>query len=321
VSPTLDPDTQRLLDALDAAGAPDVEEMSVEQARQSASMRSVIESLGATPLAPVAVASVEELEVPTPGGPIPTRVYRPATPLDDPPPLLVWMHGGGFVLGNLDSADGSSRELCEGAGVIVVNVDYPLAPEHPFPAAPDACHAVTAWLAEHHEQIGFDPARLAVGGESAGGNLAAATALLAARRGGPAICLQLLIYPMVDASAGQPSIHENGTGYFLTEQRIEWFWGKYLPDPAGRTDPIASPLAATELASQPPAIVVTAELDPLRDEAEVYAEHLRAAGVEATTTRHEGLVHGFVPMASLSVRARAALESTVAAFRERLLAP
>jgi len=317
VSTTIDPDTQRLLDALAAIPAPAVGEISVEEARRSATMRSVIASLGGTALEPVAVGSVEALAVPTPAGPVPTRVYRPAAPLSDLPPLLVWFHGGGFVLGDLESADPSSRALCAGAGVIVVNVDYPLAPEHPFPAAPEACWAVTSWLAEHHAEIGFDPARLAVGGESAGGNLAAATALLAAERGGPAICFQLLVYPMLDASCAQPSIRENGQGYFLTEERIEWFWGKYLPDPAHRSDAIASPLAAggDALAGQPPAAVVTAELDPLRDEAERYAERLRAAGVQATTTRHDGLVHGFFTMASMSERARDGLAGTVAAFR------
>jgi acetyl esterase len=320
MSTTIDPDTERLLEALATTGGPSVDELSVEEARRSATMRSVIASLGGAPLEPVAVGSVSALEVPTPAGPVATRIYRPSVPVGDPPPLIVWFHGGGFVLGDLESADPSSRALCAGAGAIVVNVDYPLAPEHPFPAAPEACWAVTAWLAERHASIGFDPARLAVGGESAGGNLAAATALLAAERGGPAIHFQLLVYPMLDASTSQPSIRSNGQGYFLTAERIEWFWGHYLPDAAQRTNPIASPLDGAALAGQPPAAVITAELDPLRDEAEAYADRLRAAGVAATTTRYDGLVHGFVTMASLSARAREGLEGIVAACRDGLTA-
>jgi acetyl esterase len=279
----------------------------------------VIESIGADATsAPVDVAAVAERAVPTAAGPVAVRIYRPRRAGDAPPSLLMWMHGGGFVLGDLDGSDATARELCAGTDAIVANVGYPLAPEHRFPEAAHACHAVAAWLAAHHSEIGFDPARLAVGGDSAGGNLAAVTALLAARRGGPAICLQLLVYPMLDMVGDHPSMRENGEGYLLSAVRIEWFKGQYLRDAGDRTDPLASPLHAPDLAGQPPAIVVTAELDPLRDEAEAYAERLRSAGVEVLARRHDGLVHGFLQLGALSPAASAAIRETIAATRARL---
>ena len=233
----------------------------------------------------------------------------------------MWMHGGGFVLGDLDGSDGTARELCAGAEAIVANVGYPLAPEHPFPDALNACHTVAAWLVRHAAEIGFDAARFGVGGDSAGGNLAAATALLAAQRGGPAICLQLLVYPMVDMVGDHPSMRENAEGYLLSANRIEWFKERYLPDAGDRTNPLASPLHAPDLAGQPPAIIVTAGLDPLRDEAEAYGERLRAAGVEALVTRYAGLVHGFLQMSALSAGASQAIAETVAATRAHLWGP
>jgi acetyl esterase len=230
------------------------------------------------------------------------------------------MHGGGFVVGDLESADPTARALCAGADAIVASVEYPLAPEHPFPAAPHACHAVAAWLAAHDDELGFDPERLAVGGDSAGGNLAAATALLAVERGEPSICLQLLVYPMIDRTTEQPSMRENADGYMLSAQRIEWFWSQYVAADVPATDPLLSPLHARELAGLPPAIVVTAELDPLRDEAEAYAERLRAAGVDVELTRFDGLIHGFLGLGSLSPRSADAIARTIAATRSRLYA-
>ena len=313
---SIDPEIQRVLLAVEEAGAPDIERMPVAEARRAGTIRATIEALGIAEPPPPAVDEVTQIDVPTPAGPVAVRVYRPLAQAELPS-LLVWMHGGGFVLGDLDIADPVARSLCAGTEAIVASVDYPLAPEHPFPAAPHACHAVATWLAERHAEIGFDPARLAVGGDSAGGNLAAATSLLAHVRGGPEICAQLLVYPMMDRIGEHPSMRENAEGYFLTAGRIEWFWRQYLPD-AERTNPLASPLHAADLAGQPPAVVVTAALDPLRDEGEAYAERLRAAGVPVTATRYDGLVHGFFVMGGLSAHAGAAVAETIAAFRELL---
>ena len=315
----VDPDTGRLLPHVAEVGAPDIEKMPLEEARRSGTLRAVIESLGEAPAAAAEVGRVEDRVLATAAGAVTVRLYEPTgAGKAAPPPLIVWMHGGGFVLGDLDGSDATARALCHGAGALVASVEYPLAPEHPFPAAPEACHAVASWLAAHSAEIGFDPQRLAVGGDSAGGNLAAVTSLLAAQRGGPPICLQLLVYPMCDMVGDHPSMRENGEGYLLTAGRIEWFKRQYLVDHADRTNPLASPLHSPDLAGQPPAIVVTAELDPLRDEAEAYAARLRSAGVHAVTTRHNGLVHGFLQMGALSERARAAIDQTVAAVRQRL---
>jgi len=309
---SIDPEIQRILLAVEETGTPDVEHMPIAQARLAGPIRATIDALGLVEAPPPPVGEVTQIDVPTPGGPVAVRMYRPLEP-DAAPPLLVWMHGGGFVLGSLDIADPIARTVCAGTGAIVASVDYPLAPEQPFPAAPHACHAVAAWCVEHHAEIGFDPARLAVGGDSAGGNLAAATSLLAAQRGGPDICAQLLVYPMIDRIVQHPSMRENAEGYLLTASRIEWFWRQYLPD-AERESPLASPLHAADLAGQPPAVVVTAALDPLRDEGEAYAERLRGAGVPVTATRYDGLIHGFFVMGGFSAGARAAVDETIAAF-------
>jgi acetyl esterase len=316
---SIDPDTQRLLAHVAEVGMPDIERMPVAQARRDGSMRAMIEAF-APPALPAEVAAVTEFEAPTADGPMKVRLYRPAVEPGERPPLLVWMHGGGFVLGDLESADPMARALCAGADAIVASLEYPLAPEHPFPAAPLACHAVTAWLAGRDAELGFDPQRVAVGGDSAGGNLAAATALLAAERGEPSLCLQLLVYPMIDRTTEQPSIRENAEGYMLSAPRVEWFWRQYVAADVAATDPLLSPLHAVELAGLPPAIVVTAELDPLRDEGEAYAERLHAAGVDVELTRYDGLIHGFFQLRSLSARSAEAIEQTIAATRARLYA-
>ena len=310
----IDADTERLLRQVNTVGVPDVERIPLAQARTDTTLMEMMAALAQSPVPPPPqVGEVSEIEVPAPAGPVTVRLYRP--PGGDTPPLLIWMHGGGFVLGSLESADPTARELCAGAGVLVASVDYPLAPEHPWPAAPEACHAVAVWLVEHAEELGFDARRVALGGDSAGGNLAAVTALLAQERGGPAISFQLLVYPMCDLVGDHPSMRENAEGYLLSASRVEWFIRTYLPDGADRTDPHLSPIYAADLRGQPPAAVITAELDPLRDEAEAYAERLSAAGVPTELTRHEGLVHGFLRMGGLSPRARAASAQAVASLR------
>ena len=310
----IDPDTERLLRRVNTVGVPDIEHLPLAQARADTTMMDMMAAVAQGPVPPPPqVGEVHEIEAPAPSGPLTVRLYHP--PSGGTPPLLIWMHGGGFVLGSLESADPTARELCAGAGVLVASVDYPLAPEHPWPAAPEACHAVAAWLVEHSQELGFDPERVAVGGDSAGGNLAAVTALLAQERGGPTIAYQLLVYPMCDLVGDHPSMRENAEGFLLSASRIEWFIRSYLPDGADRTDPHISPLYAADLRGQPPAAVITAELDPLRDEAEAYAAQLSAAGVPTELTRHEGLVHGFLRMGGMSSRAREASAQAVASLR------
>jgi acetyl esterase len=311
----VDPDTARLLAHVAAHPLPEIERIPLATARTDTTLIELMATLATTPPAPSpAVAEVRTIEVPTPVGTVAVRLYRPGAAN---PPLLVWTHGGGFVLGSLDSADPVARELCAGAGALVASVDYPLAPEHPYPAAPEASYAVTAWLAERAGELGFDGERIAVGGDSAGGNLAAVTTLLAAERGGPRIAFQLLVYPMIDMVGDHPSMRENADGYMLSASRVEWFIRRYLPEGADRTDPHISPIYA-DLRGLPAATVITAELDPLRDEAEAYAARLREAGVAVELTRHEGLIHGFLRMGDLSPRSRSATAAAVASLRDAL---
>jgi acetyl esterase len=242
---------------------------------------------------PAAVDAVREQVVQGPGGDLRLRVYRPS---GKPPfPLLAFFHGSGFVLCSLDTHDGMCRNLCAGAGCVVVSVDYRLAPEHRYPAGLDDCVFATRWIADHARELEGDAARLVVCGDSAGGNLAAATALRLRDQGGPPLVGQLLIYPVTDYhTPGTASYRDNAEGYGLTRDTMLWFWDHYLTDAAVANDPYASPLRAARLDNLPPALVQTAEYDPLRDEGEAYAEKLRAAGTPATTSRWNGMNHGFL---------------------------
>jgi acetyl esterase len=222
------------------------------------------------------------------------------------------------VIGSIETHDGLCRELANRSGAIIVSVEYRLAPEHPFPAAPEDCYAATSWVAEHASEFGGDPARLAVAGDSAGGNLSAVVALMARERGGPPLRFQLLIYPGVDCRMGYPSIDENGTGYFLTKADMHWFYGHYGADP---NDWRASPLLAPDHSGLPPALVLTAEYDPLRDEGEAYARKLREAGVPVTLRCYDGQIHGFIGMTATVDRAREAFDQAAADLRHALATP
>ncbi|MEV4891687.1 alpha/beta hydrolase [Nonomuraea sp. NPDC055795] len=249
-------------------------------------------------------------------GEVPVRVYRPEG--DGPHPVVVYFHGGGFTLCTLDTHDGICRTLCAGARAIVVSVDYRLAPEHPYPAAVEDAYAATAWVHEHAAELGGDAARIAVAGDSAGGNLAAVTCLKARDSGqGPPIRFQLLVYPVTDSAMDTPSHDENGEGYFLTNAHMRWYWDNYQPDLARRAEPYCSPIRA-DAHGLPPAMVITAEHDPLRDEGEAYADKLRAAGGEARTLRFEGMFHGFFGMDAFLPAAKSASEHACAALREGL---
>ncbi|HYI62510.1 MAG TPA: alpha/beta hydrolase [Acidimicrobiales bacterium] len=266
----------------------------------------------------IEVGAVEGRDLDGPGGPLPVRVYRPEG--EGPAPVLVWYHGGGWVIGDVDTSDATARRLCAEAGVVVVSVEYRLAPEHPYPAGPEDAWAALSWVAGHAAEIGGDPERLAVGGDSAGGNLAALVALRARDEGGPVLRHQLLVYPATDLAMGHPSIRENGEGYFLTEASMLWFADHYLGadrqhgDPAS---PAVSPLRA-EVAGVAPAQVLTAEYDPLRDEGDAYAAHLAEAGVPVDHVSHPGLIHGFFSMGSFSPDADKATAAAIDRLRTAL---
>jgi acetyl esterase len=306
--PPLAPEYRELLATLAENPPPPVTELTPAQAR--ALYR------GLRPACPgIAVGSIEERALVGPEGPIGLRIYRPA--LAGSSGIFVCFHGGGWVIGDLDTADGVCRQLANAAGCIVASVDYRLAPEHPYPAAVLDAYAATSWVADHGAALGGN-GKLAVGGESAGGNLAAAVALKARDEGGPRIDLQLLAYPVVDHDLTRQSCVDNARGPILETEALRWFWDHYCPDPARRDEPYAAPLRARSHAGLPPALVLVAELDPLLDEGEAYARKLAEAGVPATLHRHAGLVHDFLATAHLLEVSRAALERAAAGLRAAL---
>jgi acetyl esterase len=307
----LHPALKPVLEQLEALPGPKLHELPPEQARLA---------FAALPLpAPeIALPEVRDLRIPGPAGEIPLRLYRPR---EGRLPVLVYFHGGGWVIGDLESHDPVCRELAQRSGCAVLAVHYRLAPEHPYPAAVEDCFAATCWVAEHAAELDLAGDRLAVGGDSAGGNLAAVVSLLARDRGGPRLRLQLLVYPVTDADFTRASYAENGRGFFLERPMMDWFWGHYVPDPARRREPECAPLRAVNLVGLPPALVLTAEFDPLRDEGEAYAVRLAAAGVPTEQVRYAGMIHGFYQMGGLLEDARAALERSATAVRWALTEP
>jgi acetyl esterase len=304
----LDPATQVLLDQMAAVGPVDFAQLTADAFRQL-----FRESLGALDAAGGGepAEDVGALTIAGPGGPLRLRVYRPAGAVA-PAPLVVFFHGGGWVIGDIDTHDGSCRILSRRTGAVVVSVDYRLAPEHRFPAALDDCEAAVSWVADHGTELGGDAGRLGVAGDSAGGNLAAAVSQRARRRGAPAIKAQALVYPATDFSTVRPSFEANGEGYLLTADAVRWFTTQYLGD-HDRTDPEASPLLG-RLEGLPPAVVATAEFDPLRDEGRAYAEALGKAGVAVELLDFPGLVHGFLGLGALSGASAEATDAVWAAF-------
>lgn len=264
------------------------------------------------------VARVVDQTLPGPSGPLPARIYWPSQP--GPLPLLVYFFGGGWTLGTIDTSDAICRSLVNRAGCAALSVGYRLAPEHRFPAAVEDCYAGVRWAAEHAVELGADPGRIAVGGDSAGGNLAAAVTLLARDRAGPAIAAQLLVYPNTDYAADTPSLAENDDPALFNRSSVAWYWRHYLEKPEDGMDPLASPLRAPSLEHLPPALVITAEYDPLRDEGERYAERLRASGVPTEHTRYPGMIHGFFAMAGTFEAGGRALDQA-ADYLRRALAP
>ena len=260
------------------------------------------------------VASVEDLEVPGPDGPLPVRVYRPDGAAV-PAPVVVFFHGGGWVLGSIATHDATCRGLANRTGAVYVSVDYRLAPEHPYPAAPEDCYAATCWVADHAAGLGVDPGRLAVAGDSAGGNLAAVVCQMARDRSGPAIAFQLLIYPVTDLDFDRwPSMEENADGPLLTREGMDWFARHYVGTLPFTGDPYAAPIRAADLSGLPPAYVATAGHDPLRDEGAGYAEALAAAGVTVGYDNFATMIHGFVGFADVVPAAGEARDRIAAAL-------
>ena len=265
----------------------------------------------------IEVGRTAELELPGPGGPIGARLYVP-TAAGGRPPLLVYYHGGGHVIGDLDTHDQPCRFLAREVPAAVLAVDYRLAPEHRFPAAVEDAFAAFRWACAEVQGLGADPGRIGVAGDSAGGNLAAAVCQLAVADAGPEPVHQTLIYPVTDYSAERRSYELFGEGFFLTREEMDWYRDNYFVDPDDRSDPRASPILAPDLAGLPPAHVVSAGFDPLRDEAEDYAVRLRAAGVPTTLRRESDLVHGFINAVGLGGRVSEAMAEIAAAIRAAL---
>jgi acetyl esterase len=306
------PEVRALLDALDALGSPPIEKQTPDQVREVYGQFSALGSRAE-------MASVTDRTFCGPDCDVPVRVYAPTTE-PAPRPVLVYFHGGGWVIGDLESHDATVRALAAASGVTIVAVDYRLAPEHPFPAAVHDCLAAVRWVAEPATaaELGIDPARMAVGGDSAGGNLAAVAAQ-ELRDSGPPLRFQLLVYPATEMHFSHPSIDENADGYFLTKADMTWFRSHYCPD-ADWNDPRMSPLLAADDAVRgvAPALVITAEYDPLRDEGEAYAAKLQAAGVDAKVSRYDAVVHGFFSMGDMVPEGKAAIDEAAEALRAAL---
>lgn len=302
----LDPQAKAFLDQAAAAGTPPLHALPVLEARQAIRALFAVDT-------PESVAKVEDRKIPGPAGQIPIRLYTPQG--KGPLPVLVFFHGGGWVIGDLETHDNTCRELANGAGCIVVAVDYRLAPEHKFPAAPEDCYAATKWVALNAASFGGDPARIAIGGDSAGGNLAAAVGVMAADRGAPTFVHQLLIYPVTNHAFDTPSYRENADGYLLTKEGMTWFWGHYLKTDEDGQNAYASPLRARDCRRVPPAFVITAEFDPLRDEGEAYAARLREAGVPVEVKRYNGMIHGFFSLGHIMAQGKQAVADAAARLR------
>jgi acetyl esterase len=295
-----------------AAGRRPVRELSVAEAR--AAELTELERRDA----PEPIAEVVDGSLPGPSGPIRIRVYRPQA--RERLPALIYFFGGGWVLGSLDTGDDVCRRLANSTPCAVVAVSYRRAPEHRFPAAVDDCDAATRWVGEHGAELGVDPRRLAIGGASAGGNLAAVAAQLARDRGAPRLHFQFLVYPPLDYRADTPSMRESVDPVLFDRNDVAWCWAHYLTCDSDGDSPLASPLRAPDLRELPPALVITAALDPLRDEGELYAARLAAAGVPTELVRFENMVHGFYSMNGVLEAADQAQALTAAGLRRRLWA-
>ena len=306
----LDPQAQKVVDALAALNLKPFRDSSPAEARES--MRSRTAALGPFEEVP----AVADHRVPVTGGEITVRVYKPAGM--GPHPVLVFYHGGGWVIGDLYTHDGICRSIVNAAGCAVASVDYRLAPEFKYPVPVEDSYAGLLWVVANATRLGLDSARIAVGGDSAGGNLAAVMALLARDRRGPRLLLQILVYPVTNYDFGTASYRENGTGFVLTTDDMRWFWRHYLSREEQGREMTASPIRAKSLADLPPALVITAGCDPLRDEGDAYAARLRDAGVAVTLTPYPGMFHGFLRMTRILDQSRVLLDEVAGALKKAL---
>ncbi|MBO9647847.1 MAG: alpha/beta hydrolase [Variovorax sp.] len=304
----LDPHLAGVLQMMAGSGAKPVADGTPEEGRAG---YLALTKGSLTPEQTVPVASVQDTTVPGGAGPIPARIYRPEGA--GPFPIVAYFHGGGFVIGNLDTHDNMCREICHGAQAVVVSVDYRLAPEHPFPAGIEDAVAAAKWVVAHARELGGN-GTVAVAGDSAGGNFSAVVSQQL-RDAGIALAAQFLIYPAVDhVAAVYPSAGQNGKGYFLEADTVAWFYNHYAGGYANTLDPRLAPLQAKSLANLPPAVIVNAEFDPLRDQAPAYANALRAAGGQAELIEGPGMVHGFFDMGRWSPGAQAVITHSIARF-------
>ena len=317
VQQKLDPQAQAVCDLIVASGRPPLETLSPPDARKA--------YLASKPILqpdPPPVAEVVALEARGPAGPIPLRLYRGQdVGRDGPQPALIYFHGGGWVIGDLESHDQACRALANAVPCTVIAVDYRLAPEHKFPAAAEDAYSATRYVAEHAAEFGIDPSRIAVGGDSAGGNLATVVAMMARDRSGPALKFQLLIYPVTDFTEhATQSERDYGQGYFLDTELMDWFADQYFANEADRHLPYGSPSKASDLRGLPAAMVITGECDPLCDQGEAYADRLRHAGVAVQLKRYDGMIHPFLSLAGIVDAGRDAIKDSAVAVRQALTA-
>jgi acetyl esterase len=306
----LDPQARAVIDLVIKSGRPPYHQLSPKEARQMFK-----ETRPASTPQPPEIGVVRDMLAES----IPVRVYRPVgANADTPLPALVYFHGGGWVIGDLETHDVLCRQLTAEAGIVTVSVDYRLAPEAKFPAAADDAWTATRWVVANAGKLGVDPQRLAVGGDSAGGNLAAVVALMARDAGGPMLRQQVLLYPVTDAGTETASYRSFAEGHLLTRDSMVWFFDQYLPSNATASDWRVSPLRAASHAGVAPALIVTAGFDPLRDEGEAYARKLRDAGVMVDYVCYGGMIHGFVPMGKLIDTGNRAVSHIAASLRQAL---
>jgi acetyl esterase len=298
-----------LLDSVNGTGEPGLGEQSLSDARDGFRLLAALDGPGE----PVDV--LEDRAIPGPAGDVPVRVYRSG---DDtsPRPVLLWFHGGGFTIGDLETADPTARKLANRTDAVVVSVDYRLAPEHPHPAALDDARAALTWVADHGREIHGDPTRIAVGGDSAGGTLAALLGLESRDGSRPALHHQMLLYPWLDLTGSYPSMEENAEGYLLTKAGLEWFAQQYLGTAGDRKAADVSPLWADDVSAVAPATVYTAEFDPLRDEGAAYAQRLTEAGVPVEYRCFDGMVHEFCLLGMVTPVAAEGIDAIATALRD-----
>lgn len=304
---SLDPEAKMVLQFL--SQGPSLETLPVDEAR------SAFERISTT-ATPEPVEHIEDRTIPGPGGEMPIRIYNPHH--EGTHPALIFFHGGGWVVGSIETHDGLCRSLANLSQCIIVSVDYRLAPEHRFPKAVEDAYAAVQWVAENGSSIHVDTSRLAVGGDSAGGNLAAVVTLMAREKGTPSLACQVLFYPSTGAGLQFDSLRENGEGYFLTSDMIAWFGAQYFGEAEHLNHPYAAPLKAEDLSGLPPALIITAEFDPLRDEGNAYADRLKEADVDVVNPCYGGMIHGFVSMDAFISKGKEAIRQAAETLRKYL---